>query len=146
MNLWKKFIEKRNSNKMLKEMVQKTHEGVDEELSKVKSNNSKSPIENNLVDEKHISLMGWTVACWMLTIEIEIKKGLRLKNVVRFCRLFLEQEKKRNYIKDYNSADVQLLKLCSLACDIKNVEKLIKEKWTYQKAKDFEKEIGYNDI
>ena len=126
--------------------VEKVHEGVDEELSKVKSNNSKSPIENNLVDEKHISLMGWTVACWMLTIEIEIKKNLPLKNVVRFCRLFLEQEKKRNYIKDYNRADVQLLKICSIACDIKNVEKLIKERWTYKKAKDFEKEIGYNDF
>ena len=42
--------------------------------------------------------------------------------------------------------DVKLLKFCSLACDIKNVEKLIKERWTYKKAKDFEKEIGYNDF
>lgn len=123
--------------------IEKMHEGVDEELSKAKSNNSKSPIENNLVDERHISLMGWTVACWMLTTEK--KEDLALKNVVKFCRLFLEQEKKRNYIKDYNRADVQLLKICSLACDIKNVEKLIKEKWTYKSAKDFEKEIGYSE-
>ena len=117
--------------------VEKMNEGVDEELSKVKSNSK------NLVDEKHLSLMGLTVACWMLTIQSEIKKMLPLKNVIKFCRLFLEQEKKRNYIKDYNRLDVQILQICSYTHEIKTVEKYVQEKWTYKKAKDFEKEIGY---
>lgn len=119
--------------------VEKINEGVDEELSKVKSNSK------NLVDEKHLSLMGLTVACWMLTIESEIKKMLPLKNVIKFCRLFLEQEKKRNYIKDYNRLDVQILQICSYTHEIKTVEKYVQEKWTYKKAKDFEKEIGYKE-
>lgn len=117
--------------------VEKMNEGVDEELSKVKSNSK------NLVDEKHLSLMGLTVACWMLTIQSEIKKMLPLKNVIKFCRLFLEQEKKRNYIKDYNRLDVQILQICSYTHEIETVEKYVQEKWTYKKAKDFEKEIGY---
>ena len=125
--------------------VKKIHEGVDEELLKVKSNNSKSPIENQLVPDQHLSSMDWTVACWMLTANT--KKNYTLKNIVRFCRLFLEQEKKRNYIKDYNRADIELLKICSLSCDIKNVDKLIAEKgWTDEISKAFEKEIGYDDM
>ena len=139
-NYIKKIKEKRKWNKIEKEIIEKTNEGVDDELSKVKRNNKK-----NLVDEKHLSLMGLTVACWMLTIESEIKKMLPLKNVIKFCRLFLEQEKKRNYIKDYNRLDVQMLQICSYTHEIKTVEKYVQEKWTYKKAKDFEKEIGYSE-
>jgi len=133
-----------NENK-IENFSKKINEGVEEELLKVKSNSNKNPFENHLVEEKHISLMGWTVACWMLTVENEKKKMMPLKYMVKFCRLFLEQEKKRNYIKDYNRADVEMLKTCSLSCEMKTVEKYVKEKWTYKKAKDFEKEIGYSE-
>jgi len=52
-------------------------------------------VSNPSVAEQHLLLMSWTVACWMRTIEDnEIKKVMPPKDLVRFCRLFLEQEKK----------------------------------------------------
>ena len=66
------------------------------------------------------------------------------KNAAKFCRLFLAQEKKRNKIKDFNRADVRILKMLSLACPLDDVDKLIKQNgWTLEVAKQFEDEIGY---
>ena len=41
-NYIKKIKEKRKWNKIEKEIIEKTNEGVDDELSKVKSNNKKN--------------------------------------------------------------------------------------------------------
>ena len=126
------------------EFIKKLSEGEEEELSKVKSNYSDSPIENNLVPERHLSQIAWTVAVWRLTIEYANKKELAEAKVVKFCRLFLAQEKKRNKIKDFNRADVRILRMLSLACPLDDVDKLIKQNgWTLEVAKQFEDEIGY---
>ena len=79
--------------------------------------------------------------------KIEILEGdteLLEKKVVKFCRLFLAQEKKRKKIKDYNRADVRLLYTLSISCSLNEVEKLIvKNGWTLEVGHQFEKEIGY---
>ena len=127
-------------NKQLDELTK----GEEEEISKVKSNKSKNPIENNLVSEGHLSSLAWTVACWRLTIENKTDKMMPEKKVAKFCRLFLTQEKKRNKIKDFNRADVRILKILSLTCSINEVDKLIsKHGWNLEVSNAFEKEIGY---
>ena len=116
----------------------------EDEFLKVKSNKSTNPIENNLVPEKHLRVLAWTVACWRLTIENANNKMMPEKDTTKFCRLFLAQEKKRKKIKDYNRADVRILYTLSLSCPLNEVDKLIaKHGWTLEVGKEFEEEIGY---
>ena len=49
------------------------------EYSKVKSNKSKSPLENFLVPENHLRVLAWTVSCWRLTIENATNKMMQEK-------------------------------------------------------------------
>jgi hypothetical protein len=44
------------------ESIKKLQEGEDDEFAKVKSNESKSLLGNNLVPEKILSLLSWTVS------------------------------------------------------------------------------------
>jgi hypothetical protein len=127
-----------------KDLIDKTSKGVEEELSKAKSNKSTNPIENQLVPDQHLSILSWTVASWRLTIENSTNKMMLEKKAVKFCRLFLAQEKKRKKIKDYNRADVRILYTLSLSCPLADVDKLIaKNGWTLEIGHQFEKEIGY---
>lgn len=132
------------NDKSYKDLIDKTSKGVEEELSKAKSNKSTNPIENQLVPDQHLSVLSWTVASWRLTIENSTNKMMLEKKAVKFCRLFLAQEKKRKKIKDYNRADVRILYTLSLSCPLADVDKLIaKNGWTLEIGHQFEKEIGY---
>jgi hypothetical protein len=127
--------------------IKKLQEGEDDEFAKVKSNESKSLLENNLVPEKILSLLSWTVSFWMSSIENnEIKTSmLPTKKLVKFCRLILEQGKNEGYLKDYNRADVRILKMLALANSSKASEIWGKEQGLdYQSLKKYEKKIGYN--
>lgn len=131
-------------DKSYKDLIDKTSKGVDEELSKAKSNKSTNPIENQLVPEQHLGMLAWTVASWRLTVENSTNKMMLEKKAVKFCRLFLAQEKKRKKINDYNRADVRILYTLSLSCPLADVDKLIaKNGWTLEVGHQFEKEIGY---
>ena len=137
-------IIKYREDKWFKDYANISQEGVDEEIDKAKNNKSSNPVENQLVPDQHLGMLAWTVASWRLTVETVTKKGLLEKKVVKFCRLFLAQEKKRNKIKDYNKADVRLLYMLSLSCSLNEVDKLIaKNGWTLEVGHQFEKEIGY---
>lgn len=139
MNRKEKFNEK-----LFKKQMDEISKGEEEEFSKIKNNKGSSPIDNFLVPERHLSALSWTVACWRLNNENKTKKMMPEKNVAKFCRLFLVQEKKRKKIKDFNRADARILKLLSLACQLDEVDKLIiKNGWTYELGKAFEKEIDY---
>ena len=132
------------NDKSYKDLIDKTSKGVDEEIDKAKDNKNTNPIENNLVPEKHLSVLSWTVACWRLTVENSTNKMMQENKAVKFCRLFLAQEKKRKKIKDYNRADVRLLYTLHLSCPLAEVDKLIaKNGWTLEVGHQFEKEIGY---
>jgi hypothetical protein len=132
------------NDKSYKDLIDKTSKGVDEELSKAKSNKSTNPIENQLVPEQHLGMLAWTVASWRLTVENSTNKMMLEKKAVKFCRLFLAQEKKRKKINDYNRADVRILYTLSLSCPLADVDKLIaKNGWTLEVGHQFEKEIGY---
>ena len=64
--------------------------------------------------------------------------------MAKFCRLFLAQEKKRKKIKDFNRADVRMLKMLSTVCPLDETDKLIsKHGWNLEVGHEFEKEIGY---
>ena len=137
-------IIKYREDKWFKDYANKNQEGVDEEIDKAKNNKSTNPVENQLVPDQHLGMLAWTVASWRLTVETVTKKGLLEKKAVKFCRLFLAQEKKRKKIKDYNRADVRLLYTLSISCSLNEVEKLIvKNGWTLEVGHQFEKEIGY---
>ena len=137
-------IIKYREDKWFKNYANKNQEGVDEEIDKAKNNKSTNPVENQLVPDQHLGMLAWTVASWRLTVETVTKKGLLEKKAVKFCRLFLAQEKKRKKIKDYNRADVRLLYTLSISCSLNEVEKLIvKNGWTLEVGHQFEKEIGY---
>jgi len=130
---------------LFKKQMDKVLKEEEEEFSKAKSNKSGSPLENFLVPERHLGILAWTVACWRQTIENATNKMMQEKKVAKFCRLFLAQEKKRKKIKDYNSADVRILKMLSLSCSLDKVDKLIaKNGWTLEVGKSFEKEIEYS--
>ena len=137
-------IIKYREDKWFKDYANKNQEGVDEEIDKAKDNKSTNPVENQLVPDQHLGMLAWTVASWRLTVETVTKKGLLEKKVVKFCRLFLAQEKKRKKIKDYNRADVRLLYTLSISCSLNEVDKLIaRNGWTLEVGHQFEKEIGY---
>jgi hypothetical protein len=132
------------NDKSYKDHIDKTSKGVEEELSKAKSNKSTNPIENQLVSDQHLGMLAWTVASWRLTVENSTNKMMLEKKAVKFCRLFLAQEKKRKKINDYNRADVRILYTLSLSCPLADVDKLIaKNGWTLEVGHQFEKEIGY---
>jgi hypothetical protein len=136
-----------NKDKKFIESIKKLQEGEEEEFAKVKSNESKSLLGNNLVPEKILSLLSWTVSFWMSSIENnEIKTSmLPTKKLVKFCRLILEQGKNEGYLKDYNRADVRILKMLALANSSKASEIWGKEQGLdYQSLKKYEKKIGYN--
>jgi len=132
------------NDKSYKDHIDKTSKGVEEELSKAKSNKSTNPIENQLVSDQHLGMLAWTVASWRLTVENSTNKMMLEKKAVKFCRLFLAQEKKRKKINDYNRADVRIVYTLSLSCPLADVDKLIaKNGWTLEVGHQFEKEIGY---
>jgi hypothetical protein len=131
-------------DKTYKKFLAKTSKGVDEEISKAKDNKGTNPIDNQLVPDQHLSMLSWTVASWRLTVENSTNKMMQENKAVKFCRLFLAQEKKRKKIKDYNRADVRLLYTLHLSCPLADVDKLIaKNGWTLEVGHQFEKEIGY---
>ena len=137
-------IIKYREDKWFKDYANKNQEGVDEEIDKAKNNKSTNPVENQLVPDQHLGILSWTVASWRLTIENSTNKMMLEKKAVKFCRLFLAQEKKREKIKDYNRADVRILKIAIFGCSLDEVDKLIvKNAFTYEVAKAFENEIGY---
>ena len=137
-------IIKYREDKLFKDYANISQEGVDEEIDKAKDNKSTNPVENQLVPDQHLGILSWTVASWRLTIENSTNKMMLEKKAVKFCRLFLAQEKKREKIKDYNRADVRILYTLSLACPLNEVDKLIaKNGWTLEVGHQFEKEIGY---
>ena len=143
--IWLGFkILKYKDDKTYKDFLAKTSEGVDEEIDKAKDNKGDSLVDNQLVPDKHLSILSWTVACWRLTIEYSTKKSMPERKAAKFCRLFLAQEKKRKKIKDYNRADVRLFYMLSISCPLNEVDKLIaKNGWTLKVGRQFEKEIGY---
>ena len=131
-------------DKTYKKFLAKTSKGVDEEISKAKDNKGTNPIDNQLVPDQHLSMLSWTVASWRLTVENSTNKMMQENKAVKFCRLFLAQEKKRKKINDYNRADVRILYTLSLSCPLADVDKLIaKNGWTLEVGNQFEKEIGY---
>ena len=137
-------IIKYREDKLFKDYANISQEGVDEEIDKAKDNTSTNPVDNQLVPDQHLGILSWTVASWRLTIENSTNKMMLEKKAVKFCRLFLAQEKKRKKIKDYNRADVRLLYSLSLSCPLNEVDKLIaKNGWTLEVGHQFEKEIGY---
>ena len=138
-------IDKKSSDqKVLSKQMEEIIKEEEVEYSKVKSNNSKSPLENFIVPETHLGTLAWTVSCWRLTLENANNKMMEEKKVAKFCRLFLAQEKKREKIKDFNRADVRMLKMLSTACSLDTTDKLIaKNGWTLEVGHQFEKEIGY---
>tara|TARA_R110000824_G_scaffold236350_3_gene425052 strand:+ start:1089 stop:1664 length:576 start_codon:yes stop_codon:yes gene_type:complete len=137
-------IIKYREDKLFKDYANISQEGVDEEIDKAKDNKSTNPVENQLVPDQHLGILSWTVASWRLTIENSTNKMMLEKKAVKFCRLFLAQEKKREKIKDYNRADVRILYTLSLSCPLNEVDKLIaKNGWTLEVGHQFEKEIGY---
>ena len=136
--------EKPADDKTFKKQMNKILKDEEVEYSKVKSNKSKSPLENFLVPENHLRVLAWTVSCWRLTIENATNKMMQEKKVAKFCRLFLAQEKKRKKIKDFNRADVRMLKMLSTVCPLDETDKLIsKHGWNLEVGHEFEKEIGY---
>ena len=118
-------IIKHREDKWFKDYANKNQEGVDEEIDKAKDNKSTNPVENQLVPDQHLSALAWTVSCWRLMIENATNKMMQEKKAVKFCRLFLAQEKKRKKIKDYNRADVRLLYTLSISSSISTTDKLI---------------------
>ena len=143
--IWLGFkIIKYREDKWFKDYANKNQEGVHEEICRAKDNKGDSFVDNQLVADQHLSMLSWTVASWRLTIENSTNKMMLEKKAVKFCRLFLAQEKKRKKIKDYNRADVRLLYTLSISCPISTTDKLIaKNGWTLELAHQFEKEIGY---
>ena len=138
-------IIKYREDKLFKDYANISQEGVDEEIDKAKDNKGDSFIDNQLVPDHHLSMLSWTVASWRLTVENATNKKMIEKKAAKFCRLFLDQEKKRKKIKDYNRADVRLLYTLHLSCPLAEVDKLIaKNGWTLEVGHQFEKEIGYN--
>lgn len=136
-----------NKDKKFLDSLKKLQEGEEEELVKVKSNESKSLLENNLVPEKILGTLSWTASFWMNSIENnEIKTSMMpTKKLVKFCRLVLEQGKNDGYLKDYNRVDVRILKMLALANSPKASEVWGKEQgWDYQSLKKYEKKIGYD--
>ena len=144
--IWLGFkIIKYREDKWFKDYANKNQEGVHEEICMAKDNKGDSFVDNQLVADQHLSMLSWTVASWRLTIENSTNKMMLEKKAVKFCRLFLAQEKKRKKIKDYNRADVRILYTLSLSCPLADVDKLIaKNGWTLEIGHQFEKEIGYN--
>ena len=144
--IWLGFkIIKYREDKWFKDYANKNQEGVHEEICRAKDNKGDSFVDNQLVADQHLSMLSWTVASWRLTIENSTNKMMLEKKAVKFCRLFLAQEKKRKKIKDYNRADVRILYTLSLSCPLADVDKLIaKNGWTLEIGHQFEKEIGYN--
>jgi hypothetical protein len=135
-----------NKDKKFIESIKKLQEGEEEEFAKVKSNESKSLLGNNLVPEKILGLLSWTASFWMGSIENnEIKTGMMpTKKLVKFCRLVLEQGKNDGHLKDYNSADVRILKMLALAnLPTASEDWGKKQGWDYQALKKYEKKIGY---
>ena len=128
-----------------KEWIRKQQEGEEKELSKVKDN-SGSPVENFLNSDEILSQLSFKIACWARVIEItELKNEIiPPKDLVRFCRLFLEHQKKIKNIKDYNRADVRVMKMLVLSISISDVEEAIRENdITYPSMKKYEGMIGY---
>jgi len=144
--IWLGFkIIKYREDKWFKDYANKEQKGVHEEICKAKDNKGDSFIDNQLVPDQHLSMLSWTVASWRLTVENATNKKMIEKKAAKFCRLFLDQEKKRKKIKDYNRADVRLLYTLHLSCPLVEVDKLIaKNGWTLEVGHQFEKEIGYN--
>ena len=120
---------------------------AEDEYEKIKKNKGEI-LKNPLVPEFHLQELSWTVATWLLVKEDAEKKMVSPKNVVKFIRLFLEQEKKGKFIKDFNRSDARILFTSTYLIEIKTVEELLKKnnyQWTYKAGKDFEKSIGYKD-
>jgi len=139
-----KIKSKEFDEKLFNKQMNKIHKEEEEEYSKVKSNKSENPLENFLVEKKHLAVLAWTVSCWRLTIENSTNKMMQEKKVVKFCRLFLAKEKKAKKIKDFNRADVRMLKMLTFGCSLDETDKLIaKYGWTLEVGKEFEEEIGY---
>ena len=143
--IWLGFkIIKYKEDKWFKDYANKDQKGVHEEIDKAKDNKGDSLVDNQLVSDQHLSILSWTVASWRLTVENSTNKMMQENKAVKFCRLFLAQEKKRKKIKDYNRADVRLLYTLHLSCPLADVDKLIaKNGWTLEVGHQFEKEIGY---
>ena len=144
-SFWGTLIKKKETSKekIFNKQMDDMNRDVEREFSKIKKSKG-GRLDNFIVPERHLSALAWTVACWRLTNENKTNKMMEEKKVAKFCILFLAQEKKRKKIKDYNRADAYNLRLLSLACSLEDTDKLIiKNGWTYEVGKAFEKEIGY---
>ena len=129
------------------EKSKKALKDAEDEYEKIKKNKGKI-LKNPLVPEVHLQELSWTVATWLLVKEDAEKKMVSPKNVVKVIRLFLEQEKKGEFIEDFNRSDARILFTSTYLIETKTVEELLKKnnyQWTYEAGKDFEKSIGYKD-
>ncbi len=143
MGIFDIFRKKKDKEKVeLDNFVETSSEGVSEELSKVKKG------EKNLVSDEHLRALSLTSSVWLFLMEKnENEKPLPSKYIHRFCRLFLEEEKKRKKIKDFCDKDLMILNILTNSVPIDIVMEMLNNPesvWNYENAKIFEKAIGYN--
>ena len=143
MGIFDFFKNKNKKETVLPKEIDALLAGVDEELSYVKNNS-----DEHIITDEYSVWMSLTVSCWLLIIEEnEDEKTLPIRYVIKFCRLFLEEEKRRKHIKDFSKFDVRAVQTLTLIRSISEVMKLIESiNWDYAKAKEFEKTIGYNKL
>ena len=101
----------------------------------------------NEVSDEHLSSLSVTVAKWIYEkskVSNDYIESSRPSKVLNFIKLFLEQEKKRKYIKSYNITDIILLNLLSKNISLDALDK-IESKMDYKMCLLFEKEIGYKE-
>ena len=143
MGIFNFFKNKNKNNTDLPNEIVTLSEGADEELALVTNRSDK-----RIITDEYASWMSLTVCCWLLIIEQnEDEKTLPTRHLIKFCRLFLEEEKRKKNIEDFSKSDVITVKILTLAKSIPDVMKLIESiNWDYNKAKEFEKTIGYSKV
>ena len=101
----------------------------------------------NEVSDEHLSKLSVTVGKWIYEkskVSNDYIDSSRPSKVLSFIKLFLEEEKKRKYIKSYNITDIILLNLLSKNISLNALDK-IESKMDYKMCLLFEKEIGYKE-
>jgi hypothetical protein len=108
----------------------------------------KYKVLKNEVSDEHLSQLSFTVAKWVYEkskVSNDYIQASRPHKVLKFIKLFLEQEKKSKYINSFNVTDVLLLSLLSKNISLDVIEKL-QSKMDFKMCLEFEKMIGYEEI
>ncbi len=146
--LSKKELSDKEFEKAKNSLLEATGMNAAEEEYKLIKNQGSGEFDYSLPDT-YLNSAATLIAKWRYVKEEHSKTYLRENNVVRFIRLFLEREKKGKYIKDFNRVDAWMIWSLAMATPrdllIKLVKTKIPEKFDIKDAKNFEKEIGYND-